>query len=350
MRPLAAIACLAACLALAPAHAAGRASVEAFDAYSPLATSIELARRTQTPTTADRLDQYFELTGETLRATPVDLAQARFDLYVPSRPRPGGRYALMVWVSPFDEATGAAEFRETLERHGMILVSARESGNERSLLERRLPLALHAAHNVMLRHDVDPERVYVGGYSGGSRAAFRLAIDWPDLFRGALLNAGSDVLGGAAISPPAADLMRRVQDRSRFVYVTGVRDLPNRAMDDDSRASLEAHCVQGVARLQMTRGEHPRIDRRYFGRAVDWLDAERPPAPDPAALEACRVRLAEAVRGELAHVEALMARGDIDAAGTRLGEVDQRRGGLAAPRSIELARDLAQRRRARTTP
>jgi pimeloyl-ACP methyl ester carboxylesterase len=255
-----------------------------------------------------------------------------------------------VWVSPFDEATGPREFQGALDRHGMILVAARGSGNAQSLLVRRLPLALHAAHNILLRHPVDPERVYAGGYSGGSRTAFRLAIDFPDVFRGALLNAGSDVLGGEAISPPAADLLARVQSRSRFVYVTGVRDLPNRVMDAASRVSLQAHCVQAIEHLQMSRGEHPRIDRRHFARALDRLDPEAAGPVDASALAACRERLAAEVSSELDAVGAAISTGDIDAAGTLLADIDHRRGGLAAPRSVELARELATHRNAQTSP
>jgi predicted esterase len=350
MRPLAAIACLVGCLALPPAGAAGVSSVETFDAYSPLADAIELARRTQTPTTADRLERYVAATGTRVEAVPVDLREARFDVYVPSAPRADGRYGLMVWVSPFDEATGPGEFQGALDRHGMILVAARGSGNEQSLLVRRLPLALHAAHNILLRHAVDPERVYAGGYSGGSRTAFRLAIDFPDVFRGALLNAGSDVLGGEAISPPAADLLARVQARSRFVYVTGVRDLPNRVMDEASRVALQAHCVQAVERLQMSRGEHPRIDRRHFARALEWLDADGADPVDAGALAACRERLDGAVSAELDAVDARIAAGDFDGAGTLLADIDHRRGGLAAPRSIELARELAAHRNGQASP
>ncbi|GAB3727238.1 hypothetical protein GCM10028862_03590 [Luteimonas pelagia] len=345
-----AIAALVACLCVAQADAAGVSANETFDRYSPLAGALELARRTQTPTTADRLERYIQATGTQLEAAPVDLRQARFDVYVPPAPRADGRYALMVWVSPFDEATGPREFQGALDAHGMILVSARDSGNDQNLLVRRLPLALHAAHNLMLRHPVDPARVYAGGYSGGSRTAFRLAIDFPDVFRGALLNAGSDVLGGDALSPPATDLLERVQSRSRFVYVTGVRDLPNRAMDADSQASLRAHCIESIERMQMSRGEHPRIDRRHFARALDRLDPERAGPVDADALSACRERLAREVSSELDAVEAAMDAGDLDAAGTRLAVIDQRRGGLAAPRSIELARELAGRRDARTGP
>jgi poly(3-hydroxybutyrate) depolymerase len=52
-------------------------------------------------------------------------------------------------------------------------------------------LALIAAQNAMAQYSVDPQQVYIGGFSGGSRVALRLALGYPDVFHGALLNAGS---------------------------------------------------------------------------------------------------------------------------------------------------------------
>src|SRR5207302_469453 len=99
-------------------------------------------------------------------------------------------------------------------------------------LARREPLALLAAHNLMRRYPVDPERVYVGGFSGGARVAMRLALGYPDLFRGAILNAGSDPIGGAEIPLPPRELFMRFQSSTRIVYVTGERDDPH--VSDDS--------------------------------------------------------------------------------------------------------------------
>jgi hypothetical protein len=318
-----------------------------FEAYSPLAEARELARRTQTPTTFDRLQRYTEASGRRVRGHSVDLAQEQFDVYLPREPlEPGRRFGLLVWISPHERMPAPHEWRNALDAHGMILVSARRSGNDHGTLERRLPLALHAVHGLAALHPIDPDRVYAGGFSGGSRAALRLAVGYPDVFRGALLASGSDVLGGGGISPPAAALMEALQARSRLVYVTGARDLPNRRMDALSRESMLAYCVHGVASVSMSRAEHAPPDRRHFARALAALDP-MPPVPPPVAdagLAGCRGRLATAVDAALAEVRALLGSGEIDAAGERLGEVDLRWGGLAAPRSVELARELSSLR------
>jgi len=73
-------------------------------------------------------------------------------------------------------------------------------------------MALLAAYNTMKQYPVDPQQVYIGGFSGGARVALRLALGYPDVFHGALLNAGSDPAGTLDVPLPPADLFRRFQE------------------------------------------------------------------------------------------------------------------------------------------
>ncbi|HEX7803987.1 MAG TPA: PHB depolymerase family esterase [Pseudoxanthomonas sp.] len=308
-----------------------------FDLRSPLAGSDELAKRTQTPTTYDRLRRYVAESKVDLAAQTVDLARERFDLYVP-RQRPTNGYGLLVWIAPQEEGRQVPrEWRGELDRRGIIYVAARKGGNSQNVLDRRIPLALHAAYNVMQRHHVDPERVYIGGFSGGSRSALRTVVAYPDLFRGALLNAGSDVLGETS-TLPAADLVSQLQSRTRLVYVTGARDLPNRRMDARSLASAEALCVANLYSVPMGRGvEHAPPDGRAFAKAMAAL--ESPPRLPPQH-ETCLRELAQRMTLELDNVQSLVEAGDWRQAGMRLAQVDQHWGGLASPRSLALARRI----------
>src|ERR1700719_615498 len=125
----------------------------------------------------------------------------------------------------------------------MIFVTAAKSGNAADVLNRREPLALLAAQNIMRRYPVDPQQVYVGGFSGGSRVALRIALAYADVFHRALLNASSDPLGNAEIPLPPPELLREFQESTRVVYVTGAHDGFNIAADVLSRKSLQEWCV-----------------------------------------------------------------------------------------------------------
>jgi pimeloyl-ACP methyl ester carboxylesterase len=320
----------------APAGRTGLESDVAFADYSPLSRSAELARRSLSPLSAIRLRQQAAAAGSTIPDQPIDLAKERFTLYVPGQAPPQG-YALLVFVSPWPGATVPSRWPSVLDRRGMIFVVAANAGNDMPTRERREPLALLAAHNVMKHYRVDGARVYVGGFSGGSRVALRTALAYPDLFHGALLDAGSDPIG-AAIPPPPAELFRQFQEATRLVYLTGARDDAHVDADNGSLRSLPDWCVFDVEALAMPWTGHDLADPASLDRALDALDRHNP--PDPGRLAECRTKLDAELAGQAQQVEALAAAGRSDQAWRALAVLDARYGGLAAERSIELASRL----------
>jgi pimeloyl-ACP methyl ester carboxylesterase len=304
-----------------------------FTEYSPLSVTAEMVRRFYSPLSALRINQEAERGGHTLRGQPIDLAKEHYALYVPDNPR-----ALLVFIPPWPRAEVPRQWIPALNRHNMILVTAANSGNEAPTTDRREPLALLALHNVMAQYPVDPQQVYIGGFSGGARIALRLALGYPDVFHGALLNAGSDLIGTTEVPLPPADLFRRFQESSRLVYLTGERDEENLARDIHSRQSLEKWCVYNVVLQNVPRTEHELADPASFSRALDALLGQR--HSDPGKLEKCRAHIDEELRTEIGQAESAVARGDSNGAKQLLSQLDARYGGLAAPRSIELTTHL----------
>jgi poly(3-hydroxybutyrate) depolymerase len=140
-----------------------------------------------------------------------------------------------VFIPPWPRAEVPRQWIPALNRYNTILVTAANSGNEAPTIDRREPLALLALHNIMAQYPVDPQQVYIGGFSGGARVALRVALGYPDVFHGALLNAGSDPIGTLDVPLPPADLFRRFQESTRLVYLTGERDDENLGRDMYSR-------------------------------------------------------------------------------------------------------------------
>lgn len=199
---------------------------------------------------------------------PIDLANEKFTLYVPTR-TPAKGYALLVFVPPWREAVVPPHWIAALDRHDMIFVSASNSGNDANVLDRREPLALLAAHNVRQRYPVDPDRVYIGGFSGGSRVAMRLAVAYPDVFRAALLNAGSDSIGDGQLPLPAAELVRQFQDSTRLVYLTGQDDSVGLDQDVRSRESMQEWCAFDLQTQLLLRAGHEAAGPAALNRALD---------------------------------------------------------------------------------
>jgi predicted esterase len=301
-----------------------------FTEYSPLSTTAEMVRRLYSPLSALRIHQESERAGRTLRGQPIDLAKEHYSLYVPDHP-----HALLVFIPPWPRAEVPRQWIAALNRYNTILVTAANSGNEAPTTDRREPLMLLAVHNTMAQYPVDPQQVYIGGFSGGARVALRLALGYPDVFHGALLIAGSDLIGTPDVPLPPADLFRRLQESTRLVYLTGERDEENLSRDVHSRQSLDKWCVYDVVTQTEPRTGHELADASAFSRSLEALFGQR--HDDPGKLEDCRARIDHELKTQLEQVENAFARGDSNGAKQMLNQIDARYGGLAAPRSVELA-------------
>lgn len=320
-----------------PPPAVGLRTQVVFSDYSPLSASAELMRRLLSPLAAREVQRSLERSAELLRDQSLDLTAERFVLYVPAH-APAGGYGLLVFVPPWDEAQLPHGWAPVLDRYGVIFVSAARSGNSADVVGRREPLALLAADNVMKRYRVDPQRVYIGGFSGGSRIALRLALAYPDLFRGALLNAGSDPLDAGPPSPPARALLERFQESTRIVLVTGEHDALHLSMDRASLESMSEWCVFDTA-AEITPGAgHELAGPAALARALDALASHLP--PDAARLAGCRDALDARLTARLAQIRALIDGGRSGEASKLLEETDRQFGGLAAPQSVALAAAL----------
>jgi Esterase PHB depolymerase len=310
--------------------------------YSPLSNNSELVRRLLSPLAAAQAHQILARSGKVLSEQSIRLSEEKFVVYVPSQ-APHHGYALLVFVPPWQDERLPQGWASVLDHYGVIFVSAARSGNDESVLGRREPLALIASHNIIGRYAVDPERVYIAGFSGGSRVAMHLALGYPDVFRGALLNAGSDPIGDAgAPPPPPKELFLQFQNSTRLIYVTGENDFSHLSMAVDSMQSMQEWCVFDVYAEVTPRAWHEVADSSALSRALDAL--LNPVPPDQNKLAACRSVIEAELTAKLQQVESLIANGKHDVAKKLLVEIDRRFGGLAAPRSIGLGSTSEQMR------
>jgi hypothetical protein len=332
---------VALCLMMSVAQAdatdppAGLQTDVVFRDYSPLARSDELIHRFLSPLVVDELMRRANSAGKVFNQQAIDLQNERFAVFAPSAPPPPDGYALLVFVPPWEKALVPPDWMPVLEKHSMIFVTAAKSGNTADILQRREPLALLGAYNIMQRYAVDPKRVYIGGMSGGSRVALRIALSYPDLFHGVFLNSGSDSIGNLQAPLPTTDLFHLFQDSTRLVFFTGQMDIANLYQDDDSRQSLRHWCVFDLYDETIPFAGHELASGRDLEHAIEALESHVP--RQPSTLAACRERHEKELASKLNDVEKQIARGNDRQAAALLKSIDQHFAGLAAPRSIELA-------------
>ena len=166
--------------------------------------------------------------------------------------------------------------------------------------------------------------------------ALRLALGYPDLFRGAILNAGSDSIGSLQVPLPPRELLLKFQNSVRIIYVTGAADTHRHNLDLASMGSMRRWCVFDVRDHAEPFAGHDVAG----GAAMFWafIALRQASHPDPDRLAACRSSIEADLKLRLHQVESLLESRRQDDARRLLTQVDAEYGGLAAPSSIDLGR------------
>jgi hypothetical protein len=116
------------------------------------------------------------------------LADESFEVYVPPTYTGEKPFGLLVFVSPggggsLKNYDGRGEWKGIIDKHELIWIGPNKVGNDR-VARPRMGISIDAAVNAQKRFKIDPNRVYVGGVSGGGRIASMLGVGFPDVFKG----------------------------------------------------------------------------------------------------------------------------------------------------------------------
>ena len=221
-----------------------------------------------------------------------DLAKESFEVVVPRGYRPGAPYGLFVFISP-GEAQAPRAWLEVLARHKLIWVSANNAGTSRGI-PIRMGLALDAAHNMKKRYNLDPARIYVGGYSNGGQLASYVIRGFSQEFSGAYCMLGYSFYGGrlndkGQVEPGVSSWawhgpIDRIKKDVKLVLMDGEGDPQCRP--GAARASSEAFLLDGFQRvnfIEVPRLGHRPPDRAWFEKGLLALEAKpkTPPTTRP---------------------------------------------------------------------
>jgi len=115
-----------------------------------------------------------------------------YELVVPPAAFSGQPHGLLVWINSGPSGSlPNPEWKKVLSAHRLVWAGPNRVGNDREVAL-RVGLALDAVSAINQRFTLDRERVYVSGFSGGAKSAFRALLYYPDVFRGALLASGAE--------------------------------------------------------------------------------------------------------------------------------------------------------------
>ena len=230
---------------------------------------------------ADKLVFRYGLPQAWRHTHDYDLAQETVRVHVPEGYDPAGEpMGLLVWASPSNNGAVPRAYAQVLADHRLIWVGVHGNGNRRQLMQ-RLGLTIDAAFNAPLYYNIDPERVYVGGLSGGGRISSRLGVNHAELFRGVLPVIGCDFYRpveapsrpGSFWRPfhgPTKRALRNAQ-RQPLVIVTGTQD-GNRDQCEAYAKAYEQVGFKAVTFINVPGMGHTRPPAEVFSQALALLD------------------------------------------------------------------------------
>lgn len=214
-----------------------------------------------------------------------DLASESFEVFVPDNYSPEKPAGLLVWISPANSGgLGRPGNLKVLAEENLIWIGANNSGNDRWHWY-RTGLALDAANNMQKLYNIDPERIYIAGYSGGGRVASSLALLYPEVFSGGAYFFGCNYFRqvdvpdkpGAYWRPgfprPPKSVLAPLKKQHRFVLITGEHDF-NR---DETAAYFEEYKrdrFENVTYLEIPGADHGfGLEGEWLAQVVEALDA-----------------------------------------------------------------------------
>lgn len=228
---------------------------------------------------ARRWAERFQFAGD-LERWDYDLATETFSLYVPPAYDPDGEpYGVVVWVSPRDDGGIPEALRPVFDERRLIWIGPNNAGNQRHLFP-RAGLALDAALNVDRSYNIDPDRIFVSGLSGGGRMSAMHAVAYPDVFAGGFPIIGVTTYLSVSVGPgagqlvpqfptPPPDMLERAKQQP-FVVMTGSGDF-NREECQLTAAAYERDGFTDLHLLDIDGMGHEMPSAEHFARGLDLL-------------------------------------------------------------------------------
>ena len=173
---------------------------------------------------------------------------------------------VLLFISPNATALPQPDWHTILRERNLHWIAAENFGNEKPTAQRVL-VAIMGLRRLELDHTLDRKRIYIGGMSGGGRAASTAITSFPQLFSGALYIVGADTWKrDAHVQLPS------IREK-RYVFITGRRDFNRSEMRGVYRDYIE-NGVQNALLMDLRGFGHQYPGAEQLNRALEFLDGE----------------------------------------------------------------------------
>lgn len=155
----------------------------------------------------------------------VKLDQEKFYLCIPPNYRGREPFGLLAMVNAGDQMDLPPDWEPLLAKYKLIYLAPQGVGNAHAT-SRRGGLTVAAIYKMMELYEIDPQRVYVTGLSGGSKVACNIGFYHPDLVHGVVLMCGVMFPAPFTLNTFECDasLIEKTKASVGFALVTGSKD------------------------------------------------------------------------------------------------------------------------------
>jgi hypothetical protein len=185
-------------------------------------------------------------------------------MYVPENYDPGKPAGLMVYISPTPKGWMPRNWQSVIDEENLIWISANDSGN-RTIDARRILFAVLGTQIAAKNYAIDTDRVYLSGFSGGGKVASKVAIDFANLFKGAIYICG--VLHWKRNPPPLYDQVKA----NRYVFLTGKNDF-NSDLTKNIYRKYQSAGLRNIYLMDILGMAHKTPGTKDFRKAISYLD------------------------------------------------------------------------------
>jgi pimeloyl-ACP methyl ester carboxylesterase len=171
--------------------------------------------------------EQYKIIDETVLATVPVATQVEFaassetaDVYVPGSYARGKALGIYIHMNGDDSAHMPAAYQSSLDNLYCIGASPDHAGNSRHDAW-RIARALDLIASLKARYDVDDERIFIGGYSGGALISLLAGMLYPDVFKGIVPTEHimQEAYWGKVFT--AADLAQMAGNGQRWAFIIG---------------------------------------------------------------------------------------------------------------------------------
>ena len=214
---------------------------------------------------------------------PYDVTKEEFEVLLPPDYQAGKSYGLFIWISAGDMPSIGKDWEAELAKRDIIFAGARNSGNKRNIFD-RMRMAIDANHNMRQRYPIDGRRVYVSGFSGGSRVASMVGVCWAEMFSGTIcfmgVNFYTDITGedGKLYTlnySPDDEVVGLAKRYCRYVLVTAERDFNLANTRGVWKDGFQAEGFQRSLLLEVPNHGHSPPSAEWLAKALDFVDEGR---------------------------------------------------------------------------